>query len=68
MITATLRHTGPSHALRLEGLNQRIEIRQPPPVPHLDADSPARALLTDFTQSPAHTISDSSLILSLIHI
>ncbi|HET8790858.1 MAG TPA: CBS domain-containing protein [Modicisalibacter sp.] len=68
MIMPTLSHTGMSQTLHLEALNPRIEIRQPPPVPQLDADSPARALLTDFTQSAAHTISDSSLIAQALDI
>ncbi|SDK93139.1 CBS domain-containing protein [Modicisalibacter muralis] len=68
MVTPTLNHTGMSQALRLEPLTPHIEMRQPPAVPHLDAESSARALLTDFTQSAAHTVSDSSLIAQALDI
>lgn len=68
MITPTPTHTGLSQSLRLEALNAQIDILTPPAVPQLDADSSARALLTDFTQSAAHTISDSSVIAQALDI
>ncbi|MDW5375690.1 CBS domain-containing protein [Halomonas sp. HP20-15] len=48
--------------LNLEPLDKKVSIRRPTAVTSLDVDSPARALLTDFSQTGAFTISASSSI------
>ncbi|WP_136064781.1 CBS domain-containing protein [Modicisalibacter radicis] len=60
MSTASPNLAGPT--LKLETLDSKVTIRRPTAVSRLDVDSPARALLTDFSQTGAFTISASSSI------
>lgn len=60
MTTASSHLAGPT--LKLETLDSKVTIRRPTAVSSLDVNSPARALLTDFSQTGAFTISASSSI------
>ncbi len=60
MTTASPHLAGPT--LNLEPLDKNVSIRRPMAVTSLDIDSPARALLTDFSQTGAFTIGASSSI------
>lgn len=60
MTTASPHLAGPT--LTLKSLDKKVTIRRPTAVSSLDVDSPARALLTDFSQTDAFTIGASSSI------
>jgi len=55
-------------ALQLETLDADVTIRRPQAVASLTMDSPARALLTDFTQTGAFTIPTSHSIAQALEI